>query len=339
MISKLQLQSILGEPAWLLSGIDADTKQLIFVETTESQIRRLPFLDGREPVSNTGREVSVPLKQLIDRSSAPCDVLSGGVVLHTSFCGSTLLSQLIQASTNVLVYREPQILVQLADLKAAGHPISTDKSLWNGLLSLVGQQLQKSWMNVPTVIKPSNWANTLLNDFDIINPAGRFVVLTIPEDDFLLANLRGGKSRLNFSLSLLNHYLKAGLASRQDVLEVERGGHSPMGRLLRLLVVLHRAQASLLDNYVPDSPKFTLNQIQLTPESVLEQTGWTFGLKLDPTLTSRAIQSVMPLHAKSGGDVYDGDTERAEMNRLRAEFSDEFDALANWRDNEKEQIA
>ncbi len=326
-------ETVLSDPSWFLSGVDSDGKKLLFCRTSEARIRQLSFLDGRDPVAVTAEQIDVPIRYALDFAEDSVQLPPAGFIMHTSFCGSTLLANLVQASTNVLVYREPNCLVELANLKAQKHKLTENTSYWHELVKLVVSQLNKSWAGVPVVVKPSNWANTLLPELSAFEKSPSFVIATMPEMDFLLANLRGGKARLGYSLNLLNHYLASGQASRADVLAVERVGFTPIGRLLRLLVILHRAQADALDRYLPGSVRFELNKIQNAPSKVLEETGFALGLKMDAALAARAVQTTMPRHAKAQGETFEVEVERAETQRLYAQFADEFASLTDWRDD------
>ena len=339
MTSKPNYEDVLTEPKWLLKGIDNELRSFVFTETNETRVRQLPFLDGRDEIATTRNQVSIPVRQAFEINKTLSMPRTGAIILHTSFCGSTLLANLVQASTNVLVYREPQILVDLATLTAKNNGLDLPYGNSDKLYQFVARQFSKSWSSVPTVIKPSNWANTLLPHHIAANPDCKYVIMTMPEEDFLLANLRGGKPRLNYSLNLLNHYLQAGMACRSDVLEIERGGYSPVGRLLRLLTVLHRAQDNLLERNIPNAARFHLSQIQRSPDKVLEETGYALGLKIDPALAARAIQSVMRRNSKAIQETYDLNSEKVENVRLRREFDAEFRQLEDWRDDSASETA
>lgn len=330
--------SLFTRPEYFLLGLDAEAGKLIFVETSEAIIRRSAFLDGRTPVSIDGRRHSVPLKAAIDWQVVQPARGAGRMLFHTSFCGSTLLSHYLQSSSTVLVYREPAILAELASLKAEKHKISQKKGQWRTLVAFTCGQMQKSWSHVPTLVKPSNWANPLIPDL-MAQASNQYALrMSLSVEDYLLANLRGGKARLSFSLDLLNHLLKAGLVNRADVLEVERGGYSPTGRLLRLLSILHEAQSELLEANLPDADCLSLNQLRDDPRRTISRAGKSLGLSVDQTWAEQAVVKMARQHAKDPDAQYDLRRELAENRRLQEDLAAEFEDLSDWRDNQMRDV-
>ena len=324
--------SYLSDPAFHLFDIDADARQLIFLQTTEQTLRQSAFLDGRTAISVDGRLHRVPLRKALNQTADINLDPHPRFLLHTSFCGSTLLANAIQAASNVLVLREPNILVQLSNLKAAQHKLYLDKAIWPALIQLTLNQLGKTWSPGAVLVKPSNWANTLLSDVKATDGPLSAMYMTMSEDAYLLANLRGGKERLAYSLQLMNHLLNSGLMDRSAVLEVERGQHSPIGRLLRLLSLTHGAQQHILSDQLPDAVALTLPDLQNDLRGNLLIAGDALGLTINPVWADRKLGDVSTQHAKNGSEVFSSDVEAAENRRLRNSFAADFEDLANWRD-------
>lgn len=333
-----QKAGCLSAPQWFLAGIDADSQCFYFLETSEERISELAFLDGRTPVSTTGRSQNVSVTEALAWQDGKNGPKPPSFILHTSFCGSTLLAGFLQQATDALVYREPDILVQLANLKATKHNLTQTPEIWRAIESFVAMQLSKSWHGAPVIVKPSNWANTLLADMSF--PENKPVmVVTSAEEDFLIANLRGGKARLSYSLDLLNQYLTCGLANRSEVLAVERGGYTAIGRLLRLLCILYDSQRVLLDRTVASAMRISLSWLQSDPHTAVENAMRAFGLSIDQVRINQAIGDTGRRHAKSREKHFRLEEEKAENDRLYTEFEAEFDALHDWRNTEDCQTA
>ena len=260
------------------------------------------------------------------------------MLLHTSFCGSTLLSGYIQSSSTVLVYREPAILSELAALKADAHKLSQRRGQWRALIAFACGQLQKSWGHVPTLVKPSSRANTLLPDLLAQDHNQYTLRLSQSVEEYLLANLRGGQERQSYSLKMLDHLQKTGCVNAADVQNIERGNHSQTGRLLRLLSLLHDAQMSLLEENLPDADGVTLSDMTYDPKQSVVRAGRSLGLSVDQAWAEQAVVKLARQNAQNPGSRFDLKLEKTQNLRLRAELSAEFDGLSAWRDNQMRDV-
>ena len=313
------------------SGVDFKTSEFLYVETSEGIIRRSAFIDGRTPIAVKKRLHRAPITAALEWQEAQVNQLNPAIIFHTSFCGSTLLSGLLQASSTALVYREPHILSELATLKSGKHPVTRQNGHFQAVLAFVLGQFRKSWSDVTTIIKPSNWANTLLPELTCADLTKQSLIAMIDEEEFLLANLRGGKQRLAYSLALLNHLLQSGMVSRSLVLDIERGGHTPTGRLLRLLTALYQAQDTLLSTNLPEAERISLREIQETPKLAVCRAGRAIGIRIDPDLAESTIPKVIERHAKDHNTRYSSELEASENHRLRNELSADFIELKEWK--------
>ena len=62
-----------------------------------------------------------------------------------SFCGSTLMARVLDIDEKVFSYKEPQILLQLAEMKSAQNSYYRNKITWKSLISFVLGQFNKQW--------------------------------------------------------------------------------------------------------------------------------------------------------------------------------------------------
>lgn len=325
---------LLSDPAWFLASVDLDTKQLSFVKTSEDKLHSAPFLDGRTSIGASDEVISVPLKKALEAYQP--DDRPDRLIAHMSFCGSTYLSRTIEGAGEALCYREPHTLVELASLKALGHPISKNREEWMALLRLVLGQYRKPWPTATSLVKPSNWANTLLSDLIEASSDMKLVSLEFDVKAYLVANLRGGRDRLQYSLNLLNHFLSANSAYRGDVLRVERAQLPPMQRLLRLLVIVYETQKQLLDQAVQAASghRFVWSCLSQKPSESLPRIAKALDVTLPTTSIEAALTKEEGRHAKNKAETYTPDQEAARNAEILSQFETDIREALNWRQTE-----
>ena len=331
-------------PAWFLKGFDGDQAMFTFVRTGETIIRQSAFLDGRTPISVDDRVLQVPADAAMAWvQSAAQGHTPDRIIAHISFCGSTLLGRLLQGDGHALGYSEPHVLVELATLKAKQNAVSTDATQWQALLRFALIQYRKSWGESATFIKPSNWVNTLLADLIDASPNLKLAIIDTDLEDYLIANLRGGKARLQYSLNLLNHFLSANQTYRAQVLEVERAELEPVQRLLRLLMIVYETQQRLLDYAIEQSSsdicRISKADLQSDPPTSIAKIVKGLDLALPSAGISTAIAREMSQHAKDTSLEFRPDIEAAENIRLRRELDTAFSQALAWRETNLRSVA
>jgi hypothetical protein len=327
----MDISSLLRDPSWFLASIDPEAQNLAFVETNLTNLHSAPFLDGRVSISARDKIVHVPIKKAL---KADIDQTHPDRLLtHMSFCGSTYVSRTLEGAGEALSYREPHALVELATLKALGHSITKDYSFWIDLLRLTLSQYRKPWPNVVPLVKPSNWANSLLSDLLEASPDAKIVSLEFGAKDYLVANLRGGRSRLQYSLNLLNHFLSANSAFRGTVLDVERANLDPMQRLLRLLVIVFETQKQILDRTIGKSNghRFKWANVSKDPQTHLPKIAQALDFNLSQDSISTALAKEYGHHAKDKSETYTADEEARRNKEISDQFAEDLNLALDWR--------
>ena len=318
-------------PDYFLDRFDAENREFVFRPATKSLITSSPFLDERWRLPGSTDVYRAPLSQALDWMESVRNDRPNRLILHTSFCGSTLLANLLAGIGPSLPYREPDLLARLASLKAEKHTVSADPALWDGIVRFTLSQFRKSWDGRPAFVKASNWANPIIPDLQAADPDLRIQVITMDLEDYLIANLRGGRARLGWSLDFLNHLLACGKADRSRVLEVERAGLRPLQRLLRLLCVVHDAQTCQMRSAQQSSDWLTLPELRSSPISALGKASRQLGLPLDTSRVRETLSVELARHAKQPTKAFDPHAEAAENARLYGEFADELSEALQWR--------
>ena len=181
------------DPAWMPYSIStaANGATLVFLKVSQSQIVESVFLDRRikfdaEPKIHelfvSPESVGSILKETVESPF--------GLIVHTGFCGSTLIAGLLNQPRERLVLREPNILTNFLAFSQASQLGSgfTDK-----LFSLIVNLLSRRW--APTeqiIIKPSNLATSLAAA--MAARARRTIAIYSDEQKFLQSVLARGEA-------------------------------------------------------------------------------------------------------------------------------------------------
>lgn len=275
-----------------------------FVQTSRQTLADLPFLDNRTLGQSHLREL-LPFEE-IDRCvrseqlSAPdrkCDF-----IFHTAFCGSTLLARLIDRPSKVLSLKEPYAVLGLAGLHRAKR---ADFNTWLDLgLNLLSRPFVS---RERIVIKPSNGANTLapllLDHFH----TGKILLLYGSLEEFLLAVISGGTTRLEFVDALLKN------------LNVVAVGLSPLTRAALVWAKQLKAFQELAQQSRGDKVASLYSKtLMKTPHETLQAINNFFGFGLTEEDIQEAVRGpLLTRNAKNLSEPFDVDRVEAERETLR----------------------
>lgn len=326
---------ILSRPDWFLSGINVESKAFVFTKVQRTSLETMAFHDGRTPLGLQANSVTVAIDDALAwqlSSVVPDSPLQ--LITHTAFCGSTLLSRMLATAPEVACYREPQILVDLADLKACEHRITHESDAWNEIVHFALQQFTQCWEGqCVSVLKPSNWANTLLRDVNLRVPV-RVVLMTCDIQDYLLAHLRGGRERIAFSLRLLNHMAMCSDSLQGRIDSLEKQQPSGLPNILHLLALNLQAQQELLRGYNSankwDTMELTKHALLNQPAPSIMQAASVLRLKTNWYSSSR-LKEITGVNAKEDSQSeYSAPQESQQNTWLSREYSSEIQAACDW---------
>ena len=234
------LADILRDPDYFPDRIDPASGLMRFVATSRGVLDHSSFLDGRSALGVTA--FVAPIEEVAALAPAAADPVRW--IFHTAFCGSTLLSRMCGVPGKVLCLREPQALVDLDSWRTGLG--DGDRALYAALASaVVGQMAKARAPGEALLIKPSNWVNGALDDFLAPARGDRAMVLSSDPAAFLVAVLRGGRPRIEYTLRLADHLLQSRPALRDAAVRLLPQTGEPMVRALRLALLAHWAQLCL----------------------------------------------------------------------------------------------
>lgn len=229
----MSVESALLDPAWFPDRIDPENRLIRLVKTTPAILRESAFLDGRTPLSGG---LEAPIVMDLDQFVAG---VTGTVpamrwIFHASFCGSTLLARFATIEARSLCLREPQVLVDLANWRTA--LTMRDQTIYQATLAAVLKKLSQRWRPEEIIsIKPSNWINGIISDLWDRSRGDHVLITDIETEPFLVANLRGGRERIAYTLRLCNQISVAWPMIGEAMNTVMPEGDSPITKALRLV--------------------------------------------------------------------------------------------------------
>jgi hypothetical protein len=222
---------------WFLHRMDTAAGLGSYVSTSAGKLRDASFIDGREPFWNA-QEVR-PLTLDASRSSAPQSPPC--FIFHVSFCGSTLLGQLLDQPGHTLVLREPQALVDLS-AQQSGLTARGPEALAQLCDLAIREMGSLRTEGEALVIKPSNWANSLIPILCDAETGANAVFLSMDHADFVAAVFRGGHDRLAYTARAAAHLTATtglGASAMQDAAE---RSDDPLDQMACFAALSHRVQ-------------------------------------------------------------------------------------------------
>lgn len=321
---------VLDNPDLLLHGIHFGHRVCQFLEVNRDTYELSSFLDER---SNTrgGRLVEVDLGQIASLlEKIPQRRHPPGFIAHTSFCCSTLLARSLAFFGRSLVLREPQVLIMLARAFRE-HPDHFPGPARHACLELVLRLLNKSYAARERVlIKPSNLANRLLEDWLERYPRARGVLVTSSLEDYLVSVL--GKTP---DTQRKMNWVAATLARDSDYLsrcpELDRPFDDP----LEAAAVAWHAQRHQLGALVARHPArvMALDQAMLLarPFETVSRVCRHLEVDAGPDEVRQRIQAPLwTRHAKDPAHPYDPDQRRRDHERTRRRHEHGIHRVMAW---------
>ncbi|MFD2167675.1 hypothetical protein ACFSJY_15595 [Thalassotalea euphylliae] len=325
-------------PTLFLHQFDESTDSYYFIETSERKIREAAFLDGREPFYQHKSSLQISGQYLHNQQVTDhLWAARSRFIFHVGFCGSTLLARLLESNQQqIICYKEPHILAELANLKAHQSLVFKDVYKQERVFKTVLGQANKSFrVQQQAIVKPSNWVNTILPE--LASQAGSLsaVFIDMSLEDFLIAILRGGRERIAFVYRLNEHLLSCLPHFKEVSMLINESHQSIMLQVTKTIALTLHMQKMLFDS--AKSMLGVSNVLTISYKGIVDNTFDTlsevtrhFDLAFDEPALSNAINSVHNRHAKAKGISFDTSTQDALNNRLYHTYRSEITEAIAW---------
>ena len=177
----------LATNAWPIA-IDWQQQAFVMQQVTRGELAAAALLDHRLH-AGSAQDRMVKFSTI----SAPLPQPPPSYIIHSAFCGSTLIARLLDYEGGCLVLKEPHVVTQLAEAKrrlggtARAALLDPSFSRIFGLtLGLFGNRDEAA-----ILIKPTNFANNLIPE--LISSGGRILFLYSSMDSFLRSIVKRGE--------------------------------------------------------------------------------------------------------------------------------------------------
>ena len=312
--------------------IDFATEQLIYLPTSRPKIKEASFLDGRTDFAN-GSPVVGRFDELLSYPISHTE--PNRYIFHIGFCGSTFLSRLIDSPGHSLVLREPNVLAALANVRAAIDRGEVIEGRFDSLLNATRALLNRSWTpNERVVIKPSNWANNLVQILCGASSTIRPLFLTMNRSSFLHAVLRGGSPRLAFAARAAVHL--SSLCDQDSALvSAALNEGTDIEKLLKVALALHHIQVSLFKRvaYVGNwsaENSLTFDELQADPKLAARKAATALDIQISDEAIVSNLKRWSSSNAKDPITPYSVNEEKHAISRLVVANTPLIDNALRW---------
>jgi len=153
------IASVAATPELFAARIHLTNDKAWFVKMSRKTYRESVFLDPLRIKGTCVIEADIPwLAQTCEQISWQPTPF----IFHSAFCGSTLMSQVLETIFNCISLREPELLGNLIHYLAANVSEEDKKNWFTNFLKLMSRRYQA---DSPVIVKANDYANPLMPEF------------------------------------------------------------------------------------------------------------------------------------------------------------------------------
>ena len=323
-----------SSPAWFLHRLDSAAGLGSYVRTTAAGLRGAAFIDGREQFWDAEEVRPLVLDgQMSARSSNPSST-AFSYLFHVSFCGSTLLGRILDQPGRSLVLREPQALADLAAQQSG--LMAKDPGALAALCDLVIRET--ATLLAPGeagVIKPSNWANSLIPALCDARTGANAVFLSMDCAQFVAAVFRGGRDRLAYTARAAAHLTSSTGLGAAAVQTVAAQGSDPLDQMACFAALSHRVQETIFRSAMAqrdwgDDHWFDFADITADPARAAHSAARALGLHIDRDAIERQASMFTGIHSKDKGLAFSRERRSRENDLVWHHHRDRINRAVEW---------
>ncbi len=332
-MSGSDLKEIVTGSGTLPHRLNATDGTLEFAAIEPAAFNRMTFHDGRDFTSAQIRG-PFPLSDVaaVVAGAGLTPASKVNYIFHSAFCCSTLLARCLDMGGNILPLREPNLMLDLANLKRFNHPLFTDPERWNEALSLAISLLAKPMGNSQGVlIKPTNITNNIIPDLLDLSPDSRAILLYSDLRSFLISLIKKGQPGLAYA----RHTLPI-LNMDSDFVSGVAGDMVKQLSDLQIIVLVWRLQMSVFADVLAAFPKTRVASLDSrlllqNPVATLRKVIDFYGYDVsDNEIGNIAAGPLFHQHAKVTGQPFDAAKRGEETRRIEDEFGKKLDQVMAW---------
>ena len=323
------LAALLADPAWLPHRIVGGGKAVRFAHLPRAEQRSLPLLDERF-VGEHVPQIEVALARILE--AKPSLGAEGHFIFHSAFCCSTLMARALDVDGMATVLQEPRALTDLSSAARDADGREAARPLLEAVVALL-QRPHRAGEAV--IVKPSNFANPLIEDLLDLRPGARALLMYAPLPEFLLAIVRRGVSNRGMSNRVWARRM-ATLFRREPQFEAMEARDLLVLTDLQVAAwvwLQHQAQFARLLREQPTGRVATLEMgtFLADPARTLIQAASLFGLDVDEARAADiAAGPAFRQHSKRPGRAFDPAALKREEAGAKFAYGAEIGEAVDW---------
>ncbi|MEO0973339.1 MAG: hypothetical protein AAFX85_09600 [Pseudomonadota bacterium] len=317
----------LPPPSLFPVHINARTERVGFLPTTREALSAAPFLDQRFAGTTSPAKYWTVRELLEHVDGLPLPPM----IFHTAFCCSTLLATAFDHPGRLLALKEPDLIMQLANLKRVHSPLRSDPgrfSRWLQLtLVLLGRRFEA---DEKVLLKPTNAAANLLMDVARLNSP--MLLLYSDLRAFLVSVIKKGEAGRWFVRHLLN-ILRLDGALINDWQERERMAMTDLQVAALVWWLQIDNYLAFLDRTLPGQRVGTLDATAFLEQPAVALAAVNDQLKLSlpvDMLTRAANGPAFQRHSKFADLEYDAAQRADERASIEAAHGEAIEVTLAW---------
>ena len=191
-------EEIIKDPFCYLVSFDSEKKTVIFANTSSDLFRKNLWLAPSD--FKLESLFSVPIKEAINEIKAPKNPQSINYFFHLPFCGSSLVTNIINKSTTVI--RDPDSLYSLF---SATSPFKKNTRTYNDLINLTLNLLGRPFFNRKPIVRVAGSNPEMLEPLVKAQSFNSSVFLMDSPQNYLLQVLKDPSRRKGVRILLSRH--------------------------------------------------------------------------------------------------------------------------------------
>jgi len=241
-------------------------------------------------------------------------------LFHSAFCGSTLMSQVLERVYQCLSLREPELLGNI--LYFQNSEAQTDqKTFWlDGLLKLLSRRFDS---DAPVIVKANDHANSFMPLLLNWQPDIPVLFMYTPLNEFISGCLKADNRKdwiKNRYESIFSHLVKV-FPHANDV-NINSSNHSEIAAAYWSYNLAMYLQISSLNRISVKSLDF--NDMLDNPVSAIQRCGQFFGLKeKDDVHVQEIVDSAFGVYSKNSSVKYSPEQRHKELQKQFSQFENE----------------
>jgi len=313
------LQDIIGDTSWFPDNVNLERGTFGFVHTDRTTLSQQSFLDGRWD-RNALPHVDIPISAILPAIGETTP--QANFIWHTAFCCSTLIARCLDVEGTNLSLKEPQILIQLAEAKRAGH-LAKHSNVADAILKLLARHSARERV----LIKPTNAVNNLVPEaVGLTN--GRMLFLYSDCKSFLLSIAKKGEMGRIFARKLFALFAADGHAQAkwpwQTLFELSD---------LQIAALVWHMQIAEFRRSRDTARSAALNcdDFLSRPRETLERLNAFFDLHLSASQLDAVISGpLLAQNAKDTSETFSAERRVAEASSIAKTLGSELDTVIEW---------